>query len=414
MLLPDRNPERIGYVVKVYPRFSETFVVTEVIAREARGEQIEIFALRPTTDTHFHASLARVQAPVHHLPRALKASALWDAVVRGHALIPDFAERFARLMPITSRLAADEVAQGIELALLVIERGITRLHAHFASAQARVAAVAAGLADVPWSVTTHAKDIFHESVNRGLLSVLLHAADHVVAISAFNEAHLRTIAPDARIVRVANGLDLTGFPFRAPPPVDGRPLRILAVGRLVEKKGFDGLLDAVMGARSTGLDLRLDIAGDGELAIPLRDKAARLGLDDVVTWLGSRPQDEVHRLLDAADVFVAPCVVGADGNADGLPTVILEAMAVGTPVISTAVTGIPEVVRGSIDEPDTGILLAPGDVDGLVRALHALASPGFPRHDVAARARMLVGAEHDTTRQAERLAQHSRRTGVRR
>ena len=400
---PSETTVRIGYVVKVYPRFSETFVVTEILAREAHGEQIEVFALRPTTDTHFHAALARVQAPVHHLPRALKASQLWETIARGHAELPGFAERMAELLPLTSRLEADEVAQGIELALAVRARGITRLHAHFASAQARVTAVAAGLAGIPWSVTTHAKDIFHEDVDRDLLADLLHDAETVVAISDYNERHLAGIAPHATVARVANGLDLTGFPYRAPRPVDG-PLRVLAVGRLVEKKGFGVLLDAAARARAAGLDLRVVVAGGGELADVLAAQANRLGLDGIVTWLGSRPQDEVLEHLRDADVFVAPCVVGADGNADGLPTVILEAMAVGTPVVSTAVTGIPEVVRGTVDEPETGVLLTPGDVEGLAGALARVAAADFPREAVAERARALVEREHDTRTQARLLA----------
>ena len=404
--MPQSEPaaERVGYVVKVYPRFSETFVVTEILAREAHGEQLVVFALRPTTDTHFHAALSRVQAPVHHLPRALKASQLWQTIARGHAELADFGARMAELLPLTSRLEADEVAQGIELALAVRARGITRLHAHFASAQARVTAVAARLADVPWSVTTHAKDICHDDVDRLLLADLLHDAATVVAISDYNKRHLAGIAPRATVARVANGLDLTGFPYRAPRPVEGA-LRVLAVGRLVEKKGFGVLLEAAAIARSAGVDLRIEVAGGGELAEPLADQARRLGLDDVVTWLGSRPQDEILEHLRAADVFVAPCVVGSDGNADGLPTVILEAMAVGTPVISTAVTGIPEVVRGTVTDPSTGVLLEPGDADGLAAALAALASPDFPREAVTGRARALVEREHDTRTQARLLAE---------
>ncbi|WP_201467890.1 glycosyltransferase family 4 protein [Janibacter melonis] len=400
---PTTATERVGYVVKVYPRFSETFVVTEVLAREAQGEELEIFALRPTTDTHFHPALARVHAPVTYLPRALKASEMWASIARAHDVLPDLGPRLAEVLPLTTRLAADEVAQGVELAIAVRTRGITRLHAHFASAQARVAAVAAHLAQVPWSVTTHAKDIFHDEVDLDLLADLLHGASTVVAISAYNERHLGRVAPRARVARVANGLDLTGFGYREPKPVAG-PLRVLAVGRLVEKKGFDVLLDALATARAAGLEVRAEVAGSGELGPDLLAHTRSLGLDDVVTWLGARPQDEVLALLRQADVFVAPCVVGADGNADGLPTVILEAMAVGTPVISTAVTGIPEVVRGTVADPVTGVLLEPGDPGALADALRAVAADAFPRADVARRARDLVERDHDTTRQAALLA----------
>lgn len=395
-------PGDIGYVVKVYPRFSETFIVTEILSREAQGEQLHLFALRPTTDTHFHGALARVRAPLTRLHRPTRASELWAALTRARSVLPDFDARFTRVLPVASRMAADEVTQAAELAVHTHEQGLAHLHAHFASAQARVTHVAAALAGVTYSVTTHAKDLFHESVDLDLLRVLAESAHHVVAISAFNEAHLRRIAPRARIELVPNGLDLDAFTFRAPTPPTG-PLRVLAVGRLVEKKGFSVLLRATASARARGLDVAVDVVGSGELGDTLPAEADALGLSDVLTWHGPRTQEEIREHLRAADTFVAPCVVGADGNADGLPTVLLEAMATGTPCISTAVTGIPEVVRGDATHPDTGVLVPPGDVDALAAALQAVADPGFSRDRVAAAARALVERRHDTRRQAAHL-----------
>lgn len=159
---------RIGYVLKVYPRFSETFVVTEILAREAAGEDLSIYALRPTTDTRFHPELARVQAPVTWIPRASQSARFWEQIA--HSL-PTAAmrERFGRILPQLLELSASDVLQGVTLAQRIQQDGITHLHAHFASLAGRMAWVAHQLTGIPYTVTTHAKDIFHESVDMGWL-----------------------------------------------------------------------------------------------------------------------------------------------------------------------------------------------------------------------------------------------------
>lgn len=398
-------PGRVGYVVKVYPRFSETFVVTEILAREAAGEQLSIFALRPTTDARFHPQLGAVRAPVEHLRRSVKLSDGWATIARAQRELPDFARRWAEMMPFLACLPGDEALQGIELALAARSAKVTHLHAHFASVAGRVTHIAAGLTDITYSITTHAKDLFHEDVDQALLSQILAAADHVIAISEYNSRFLTGLAPelDARLHLVRNGLELTRFPYRDPRP-PGAELQILAVGRLVEKKGFDHLIDAVHRARLDGQQVRLRIAGDGELREHLCARVDECGLADIVELLGPCSQDELSQLLDHSDVLAAPCVVGGDGNADGLPTVLLEAMARGVPVISTSVTGIPEAVRTAADgSPDTGILLSPGDVPALVKALASVHSPDLDRVDIARRARALIESEFDSRRQGARL-----------
>jgi glycosyltransferase involved in cell wall biosynthesis len=401
---------RVGYVVKVYPRFSETFVVTEVLAREAAGEDVAIFALRPTTDARFHPELAKVQAPVTHLPKPHKLSEAWDVFARAEAELPGFAGRLAGITALLARLDPADAVQGVELAVQARRAGITHLHAHFASLAARVARVASALTGIPYSVTTHAKDLFHEAVDEGLLREVLHHADHVVAISEYNLTHLATRFPEiaGHTVLVRNGLELDRFPYRDPAPV-GPTLRVAAVGRLVEKKGFGDLVEAARRLHRDGLAVDVRIAGDGELRADLEAQIATAGLEGVVTLLGPRSQAEVRDLLDWADVMAAPCVVGADGNADGLPTVLLEAMAVGVPCVATAVTGIPEAVRPeSAEGPATGILLKPGDVPALTAALAAVADPDFPLVPVARAARALVEERFDSRVQSLLLAARQR------
>lgn len=181
----------------------------------------------------------------------------------------------------------------------------------------------------------------------------------------------------------------------------GETLRVVAVGRLVEKKGFDRLVRAAARYREQGGRLSVTVAGGGELEGPLRALVAELGAGDVVDLVGPRTQAEVGRLLRAADVFAAPCTVGADGNADGLPTVLLEAMAMGVPVIASDVTGIPEVVRNAA--PRTGVLVPADDDDALLGALAAVADPGFDRVGAARAARALVTRDYNSTGQAAAL-----------
>ena len=393
---------RIGYVLKVYPRFSETFVVTEILAREEAGDDLAIYALRPTTDQRFHPEIARVQAPVTWLARYPKGADLWQRIAAG-VRNPVIAARLPDALAELADLPGDEVGQGIELAEAVLADGITHLHAHFASLAGRMAWVASRLTGVPYTLTTHAKDIYHSSVDPAWLRRICADADRVIAISRYNENHLgRVLAgTGANVVLQYNALELDRFPFTPPEPVPAdRPLRVAAVGRLVEKKGFGHLIDAARLLASRGRRLDVRIAGSGELADDLAAHITAAGLTDTVRLVGPQPQDRIRDLVEWADVFAAPCVPGEDGNIDGLPTVVLEAMALGTPVVATAVTGLPEVVENG----RTGVLLAPRDVDGLAAALAGFADGAHPATRFARNARALIEERFDSRRQARTLS----------
>ncbi|MDJ1114266.1 glycosyltransferase [Microbacterium dauci] len=388
---------RIGYVTKVYPRFSETFVVTEILAREAQGEDLVIFSLRPTNDARFHPELARVTAPVVYLDRPQKPSTLWAALRSA-----DDRTRAGAADHLDELLAAevDDAVQAVLLATAARSEGITHLHAHFASAATTVARLASLVSGIPYSFTAHAKDLFHESVDHDDLARKFADAAFAVTVSDFNQAFLeRTLPSTDRVSRLYNGLELDRFPVR-PRPVRSGPLHVAAVGRLVAKKGFDVLIRAVAELRAEGVDVLVELAGTGELQGDLAAQIAAADLDDRVRLAGPLPQHDVARLLAASDVFVAPCVVSADGNADGLPTVLLEAMATGVPCISTDVTGIPEIVR----DGETGVLCRAGSVDDLVAALRGFADGTTDAAAISARARRLVEREFDSRRQAGLLA----------
>ena len=385
------SDQRIAYVCKMYPRFSETFIVSEILAREDAGEDLEVVSLRPPADGRFHADLARVRAPVHYLDAATpRAKQLWAELQALNSGI-----RVAELLQAQVR----DAAQAIELAALIEERGITHLHAHFGSVATTVARLAARLAGITYSFTAHAKDIFHEAVDPDDLRRKLLDAHHVVTVSDFNLRFLRERYGRAtdRVHRVYNGIGLDSF--RADPALAGRDVDVVAVGRLVEKKGFDVLLEACALARDQGRPLSCRIVGSGERNDALHDQRDALGLQEQVTLVGPLPQDQVRVELRRATVLAAPCVHGSDGNADGLPTVILEAMALGTPVVATPVTGIPEAVVDTV----TGRLVAERDVDALATVLLELSADGAERQRLAAAARSHVEQHFASARQAVQL-----------
>jgi glycosyltransferase involved in cell wall biosynthesis len=381
----------------MYPRFSETFVVNEILAREAAGADVDIFSLRPPVDPRFHATLADVRAPVTWIRHGgRKVADLWPLLAEGERRLGGFAEALPDLLAVD----ADDGVQAVELALAVQERGVTHLHAHFASVATTVARLASRCARVPYSFTAHAKDIFHVDVDRDDMARKLAGAHHVVTVSDFNADHLRVTcgeAVTARLHRVYNGIDLDTFPFAAPH--ERAPI-VVAVGRLVEKKGFEVLLDACAVLARTGRPFACDVVGGGPLEGDLRAQASRLGLDEIVRFHGPLPQGEVRDLVAKGAALAAPCVVGEDGNRDGLPTVLLEAMAVGTPCVATPVTGIPEVVR----QGDTGLLVPERDPSALAAALARLLDDDGLRVRLATRARALVEEAFDIRHQAARLA----------
>lgn len=393
--------EKIGYVLKVYPRFSETFVVTEILAREAAGEDLAIYALRPTTDTRFHPELARVQAPVQWIARPTQANRFW-AQISAVASNKELVARLGEVLPELMELPASDVVQGVALAQRVQKDGITHLHAHFASLAGRMAWVAHKLTGIPYTITTHAKDIYHESVDQTWLRRICADAHTVIAISRFNQAYLEKLltGSGANIVLQYNALELDRFPYQEPPAPGNGTLRIAAVGRHVPKKGFGELLDAVHTLVQQGTDVHLTLGGSGELAQELRNKVRLLDLDNHVTMPGPLTQQEVRDMLRDAHVFAAPCVPADDGNVDGLPTVVLEAMACGTPVVTTAVTGLPEVVL----DGTTGILLDPNDTAALADALTRIARGDVDTRALSQQARALIEEKFDSRAQAQALA----------
>ena len=367
--------------------------------------------MRPPADTHFQDKISRVRAPVTYLKKPAQGRSNPSVTT----LTPNSATYFwaelkeaAKVFPeLWGKLgyAAEErssvVYQAAWLAQEIRQRGIVHLHAHFGSVATSVARLAAHFADVPYSFTAHAKDIFHESVDPDDLRRKLRDAATVVTVSDYNLSYLRQrFGTDARRVRrIYNGMDLAELRHLS---TVGRSPVILSVCRLVEKKGLTHLIDACDRLRQHEVEFTCQIVGTGPLEGALRSQIQALHLDDWVEILGPRPQQEVFALMQQASVFAAPYVVGSDGNRDGLPTALLEAMALGTPCVATDVTGIPEIVCNG----ETGLLVNQHDSAELAAALQRLLGDGKLRERLATRARSLIEAEFDIARNAAVLRTH--------
>ncbi|MCG8366565.1 MAG: glycosyltransferase [Pseudanabaenales cyanobacterium] len=400
------QPLRVGYVLKRYPRYSETFVVNEILAHEAVGLDIEIFALRPPSDTHFQNTIAQVRAPVNYVrlpsqgqgskslntlfPNA--ASFFWAEFQEAGKVLPGF---WAAL-EIAQGEKANDVYQAAWLAREVRLKGITHLHAHFGSVATSVTRLAAHFAGVPYTFTAHAKDIFHESVEPEDMRRKLRDAAAVVTVSDYNLAYLQQTygAAANRIHRIYNGLDLERLSYQSPRD---RPPQIISVGRLVEKKGVPILVDACAILKGWGCEFGCQIIGAGEFEAPIKQQIQRLELQSTVAVIGPRPQVEVFEQVQKAAVFAGPYIIGSDGNRDGLPTVLLESMALGTPCVSTKVTGIPEVVR----DKETGLSVPQNDPIALAIALKRVLTDPDLRVRLATQARQLIESEFDIHRNAD-------------
>ena len=380
-------PLAVGYVLKRYPRFSETFVVNEILALEKAGVQVEIFALGPVSETHFQEAISRVRAPVRRIRHQFHETELyWQLIVQARKALPEF-RRLAHL--------ADDhdwvtVGQALILAMKARAAGLKHLHAHFGTQAATVARLAAAFAGIHYSFTAHAKDIYHQYEEPVQLDLKIRDAAFTVTVSDYNLQYLRTHfhADPARSHRIYNGLDLSAFDYQAPV---NRPHHVLAVGRLVEKKGFPWLVQAMALLRDQGVDWPVHPRGrwphaSHPAAAGRHPPAARPGSSGRVRTL---PQ--ITTLLRESAMLVAPCIISEGGDRDGLPTILVEAMALGTPCVSTRVVGIPELVRDQI----TGLCVPPKDAAALADAIATLLANPARARQMADAARALVEREYD-------------------
>ncbi len=398
----------VAVVVKGYPRLSETFIAQEIHALQQRGLPLRLYSLRRPTDGAVHPIHREITAPVTYLPeylhdqpaRVLAAwrrarrmpgySAAWRVFRRDLARERDRnrIRRFGQACVLAAEMPAE----------------ITRLYAHFLHTPASVARYAALMTGRPWCASAHAKDIW--TTPTWEKREKLAAADWVTTCSAVARDHLAELAPDPdKVVLAYHGLDFARLPSPPPsrPARDGSdatdPVIFLSVGRAVEKKGYDDVLDA-LARLPAELQWRLVHIGGGERARALAARASALGLSPRITWMGAQPQERVLAEYRRADLFVLASRIAGDGDRDGLPNVLMEAQSQGLACISTRVSAIPEL----IDHEATGLLVPPGDPAALAAALQRLAGNPKDRARLGAAGCRRVRADFSLTAGIDTLA----------
>ncbi len=362
------SPLRVGYVIKMFPRLSETFILNEVLELEDQGVELRIFSLKRPVDKVRHRDASRVKSPVFYLPETLLRSLpqILRAQVYAWRKHPRSWRRMARS---TWRRARPEDRLAFCQACCIVQRlhGIRHLHAHYANIPARVALLAQRLAGVTFSITTHAKDIFqNDPFASSKLRERMSRASFIVANSRFSAEHVsRGLNAPADIRVVYNGLDLAAFPLRSSPPA--RAL-ILGVGRLVEKKGFADFVTMCSLLKKRGVSFEAKIVGTGVLTPALKEQIRLLNVGDRINLAGPMPHQVLREVYAGAAVFVLPCKQAADGDRDILPNAVKEAMAVGVPVVTTSLDGIEELVEDGV----SGLLVPPGDPAALAQKVQSV------------------------------------------
>jgi len=392
----------VGYIVNTWPRLSQTFVLNEILALEQRGVSLRIFSIKDPRREPVNAKVAKVRAPVAYLSFRHRGRSILLANLRIARDRPGcYLRTLFRALRYRRPHMLRHFFQAGYLADLVRRDSITHLHAHFATAPTLVAMFTHELIRVPYTFTAHARDIYADTQPE-LLRAETERAQAVVTVSDYNRRYLLSrISPDSngRVCCIHCGLDLSEFSCRWPRASDPEPPTILAVARLVEKKGVGDLIRAADILRGQGRSFRVQIIGDGDLRQVLENQVAERGLQDRVTLLGAQPHEKVRLAYARASIFVLPCLVAADGDRDGLPVVLLEAMASGLPVVSTSVVGIPELIASERD----GLLVPPNDPRALADALARLLVDPDLRDRLARAARAKIEERFSIERSADRL-----------
>jgi len=352
---------KFAYLFERFPSFAQTFCYREVAELARQGITPPIFSIRNPRDEPPQDWDKHIVKRVHYLPEEKE---LLDDVRRASKKRKLSPEIVAALDEWGRRTDFLRLYQAVYVGLRLQEMGIGHVHAHFTGMAARTAFWIHRFFPVTFSFTAHANDIFAPRNFEIGLDKLVDTARGIVTVSDYAKKFLLERFPERadRIRRIYNGLNLAEFgrtDFSSTSPL------ILAVGRLITKKGFGDLIHACGLIAEHGKSFRCEIIGEGPLENELRHQIEQLDLQSRVALSGAKPQLEVRQRLAAANVLVLPSVVDPDGGMDNLPTVIMEAMATGLPVVSTKIGGIPEMVI----ENETGFLVQPGDAAGLADAI---------------------------------------------
>lgn len=399
------EPLRIAYMMSAFPMVTETFILFEIIELERTGVHVEIFPLRPKGAANPHPEALPLAERTHYASvgsrETLAAQAYWlrrrpaaylgawARAIRDNVRSPAFLARAVAAIPLGARFAREMESAGVR-----------HIHAHWATHPALAAWMVNRLTGIPYSITAHAHDIY---VDRSMLDTKLRHARFVVTISEFNRRLFGTWygswATDKTSV-IRCGVDLTAFQPRPPRGhVPGQPFTVSCIAGLREKKGQVHLIEAVAALRSEGLDVRCVLVGDGETRPAIERRIAELGIGDHVELLGHCSRERVSEVLHDSDAMALPSITTDDGDMEGIPVALMEALATEVPVVASSLSGIPELVEDGV----TGFLVPERDSRAIAVALRRIHDDPDAAARLAATGRVRVLEAYDLQRNTAAL-----------
>ncbi len=389
----EKQHARFGVLVRIFPKLSETFILEEILGLERLGMPLQLYSLAPASDAITHPAVTRVQAPCVQVP-ALTRDRFGDFAHRHAALLFASPLRYLHSFAQALRRGRPGMRDFIRagwLANQLRRDRIGHLHSHFISSPADIAELVACLLAIPYSISAHAKDIYLSAPDD--LRRKLGSARFTVTCTCANHQVLAALAPEACVHRLYHGIDHAVFHPSRRTTEAGAPL-LVSVGRLRAKKGLDCLIAACAVLRERDQDFRCEIVGYGEEQDRLQARIHGLGLEGRIRLVGKLAREEVIETYARAAVYVQPARIAADGDRDGIPNVLLEAMAMGLPVVASRVSGIPELVADGIN----GLLVPADDPAALATAIARMLNEPALAQALGERARVAVTTSFDNDR----------------
>lgn len=397
---------KVAYVISAFPCFSEAFILRELEELSKRGVSIEIFSLKRLHEPILQKNVSKFLPSTHYLPFIFSFK-LWCDNLWWFVRAPG---RFLRcLWTIISECYANPeillktlaiVPKSVSFAKLAKESGVRHIHAHFASYPTTTALIIHRLTGIPFTFSAHAHDIFYSTA---LLKPKFNESKRVFTVSEYNRKYIAELFPDLKTEKIEllrSPADCDAYRYRDPGP--DMPFIILSIGRLMPTKGFSDLVEACGILKKDGIDFTCRIIGGGPMRNELTTEIEERELEGSVILLGAVSEEKLLEEYSEASLFVLACTPAKTRDVqDGLPAVLVEAMAIGVPVISTAISGIPELVI----DGQTGVLVPPRDPAALAKAIKRLYNDLALRQSFARNGRQKVEREFNIKKNVDRLTE---------
>ncbi len=409
-MIPNQNKPVLGYILKGYPRISETFISNEILLLEKMGFTLRLFPMRKPRESFCHASVKEIQAKVNYLPTELFenfSTLLCHNTFLAVKRPTNFLMALAGCRESTGgkgNLATlKHLMQGGYLVhnFLLKDPDIVHLHGHFAHSPTSVTLFASLLSGIPFSFTAHAKDIYTSAEKK--LKRKIELAKFVTTCTAYNEKYLKRIVGRSAtpVFRIYHGIDISLFQRAKARVSPKEPYQIMTVARMTEKKGLPILYEALKILKKKGIVFRHTLIGDGDDRDAILQLISSPDLNSCCRWLGTRTHEEVIEQFGKSDAFVLPCRIAENGDRDGIPNVLVESLAMGVPALSTNISAIPEILLNG----QTGLTVPPSQPDLLAEALLKILRDQDLRSTLIDNGRKFVESEFDNRKWVRKLGE---------